>query len=98
MATKKIKLSELKNIVKELIKEETNPRSDINKFVYFSMNYPGNFIEQIWDSRIADHLKGKFDTAYKKYGSVGAMVGFYINLDNENQKMLEDYITNNYKG
>jgi hypothetical protein len=100
MITKKISLNELRTLVKQTIKEEVGGKSSINKFVYFSQNYPNDFIEQIWGTsgNMSKHLNDKFSLYYDKHGSVGAMVGFYMNLDSENQKMLEEYIINNYKG
>jgi hypothetical protein len=104
MATKKITLSELKRMVKTVLKEETmiaesNVNSPIRKYVYFSYNFPHDFIEQIWgEGAMGRHLKDKFTSYYKKHGDKAVMTAFYVNLDSENQQMLEDYIINNYRG
>lgn len=79
---------------------EQNNKSPINKYAYFSFNYPNDFIEKAWvdNPNIAKHLRDKFTENYNKYGSTGAMNGFYINLDGDNQQILEDWIMNNYHG
>lgn len=95
----KVTLSELKEVVKGLIKEEISSKTPINKFVYFSYNYPQDFIKRIWgEDRIAQHLTEKFSSLYSKHGARGVMAAFYVELDMENQKMLEEYIINNYVG
>jgi hypothetical protein len=45
---------------------------------------------------MADHLKGKFSMYLNRYGSEGAMPIFYLNLDGENRRILENYVMNNY--
>lgn len=97
--TQKITLNELKDLVKEIMSEEMGAKSPINKFVYFGYNYPQNFIEQIWgESGISTHLQSKFDKAYQSAGAGGAMNRFYVELDEGNKMMLEEYIINNYRG
>jgi len=46
----------------------------------------------------AKHLKSKFDIAYERSGTRGAIIDFFSMLDNENQKLLSSWITENYKG
>lgn len=66
----------------------------------FSLNYRHDFIEQIWgeETSMAKHLRSKFNSYYKQYGSRAVMVTFYSELDNENREKLENYIINVYKG
>jgi len=95
----KIKLSELKNLVKEILQEEMSNNTPINKFAYFSYNYPPDFIKLIWgETSIANHLQEKFNSLYTKYGSRGVMNAFYVELSRNNQQIMEDYIINNYAG
>jgi len=68
----------------------------VNHFVYFCMNYPSNFMDAFGNMK--EHLQSKFNYAYEKYGSVGAMIRFYTELDSENQKALLSWAMNNYKG
>lgn len=42
------------------------------------------------------HLKSKFDNYYDMEGSYGVMNKFYLNLDEENRRILENYVINNY--
>ncbi len=75
----------------QIMNESMSDKSDIYKFVFFSYNFPHNFIEDIWgnDTTMGQHLKGKWD---------GNMSKFYTNLDDENRNMLENYITNVFYG
>lgn len=74
-------------------------KSQINLYVYFSFNYPHDFITRVWGSGvIADHLQSKFNGYYDSHGSRAVFNTFYVNLDSGNQKMLEDWIVTNYKG
>jgi hypothetical protein len=80
----------------EAIQEETSSLSPINKYVQFCFNYPPNFIQEIFgDNNVGNHLQSKFDNYYSKHGSIGVMSVFYMELDSDNRKMLEDYILNN---
>lgn len=69
----------------------------VNHFVYFCMNYPHNFMDA-FSGGMKDHLQSKFDRAYEKAGSRGAMLTFYTELDTENQKALLTWAMNNYAG
>lgn len=88
-------LQEMIKNVKGEINEDYN-NSEIGKFVGFTLNYDRNFIKNIWgeESSIAKHLEGKFQSAYDKVGSYGAMIAFYSMLDSENRDKLESYIKN----
>lgn len=72
----------------------------INKWVYFALNYPSDFIEKVWGERkpynLTDHLIGKFNDYYDRYGSNGAVTAFYANLDQSNQIKLMDWVMSNY--
>ncbi len=72
----------------------------IRNYVYFALNYPNDFIDQIWgdEANMAEHLKEKFSSYYKKVGPVGAMNEFFVNLDIENQRQLANWILENYQG
>jgi hypothetical protein len=81
------------------ILNESSSKSPINKFVYFGFNYPQDFIQQIWgDDSLANHIQTKFDKYYDTVGAAGVMNRFYVELDSENQRKLEDWIIQNYKG
>lgn len=113
MRTIRISESQLKNIVKNVISEQSPDESNeytnnivgdkklsAKKYIYFSFNYPYNFIEKAWadNKNLINHLKEKFDSYYKKYGAGSVMNQFYVNLDSENQQILENWIENNYHG
>lgn len=110
--SKKLKQEEFKNLIFKLIKEETeelkrekimeqasSDGSLIKKTIYFGFNYPHDFIERVFGEgdSITNHLKSKFKNIYEKHGAV-AFFRFYIELDNENQKLMDDFITNEYRG
>ena len=70
----------------------------INKWVFFCMNYPYDFIEQVWadEKWLIDHLKGKFNAYYEDYGSRAVMNTFYCGLDGNNKQKLMSWVLNNY--
>lgn len=72
----------------------------VNHFVYFTQNYPNNFLDAFGekDNSIRKHIEQKFDYAYKKHGSWGAMVYFWTELDGKNKEKLANWIKENYKG
>lgn len=82
------------------LEEGSSLGTPINKWVYFSFNYQPDFIEQVWqdDPNIMEHLKSKFMGYYNKVGAEAVMNRFYVELDDSNQKKLEDWIMANYKG
>ena len=71
----------------------------INNWFYFCMNYPYNFIEKVWGPRekfnLTDHLQGKFDALYERYGSRAVMTAFYAELDGGNRKKLLTWVNEN---
>lgn len=86
--------------VKQILKEGFGLDTPIKKWNYWCTNFYPDFIEEAWADEpiLAKHLRGKFEAAYKDVGNYGAMTWFYLNLDNDNQKKLEDYVLNNYQG
>lgn len=72
----------------------------INKFFYFSMNFPQNFIEQIWGEdkpySLTEHLKQKFNHLYSLHGCYGVMHAFYGELSTNNRVKLIEWVMENY--
>lgn len=71
----------------------------VKDFVMFGFNFPSNFIEKAFKNSgdlMIQHLKNKFDEAYDRAGSRGAMNTFYSSLDGTNQALLENYIAEHY--
>ena len=84
----------------------------INKWFYYAMNYPvveieiadyaGERTEYLPDffnafpKHLRGHLAGKFSEYYDSVGSYGVMTKFYANLDNNYQKLLMEWVLNNY--
>jgi len=90
-----------RKIVENTINEEgESTNTPIHKFVYFSYNYPNDFIKKVWDGNenLIKHLESKFSNIYDKYGSQQVMFRFYTELSGGNQKELENWIITNYKG
>ena len=102
--TTNMKLTEhkLNQIVKRSIRKVLNEgQSDgnlIEKWNYWCANYDYEFIEKAWanDQLMAKHLRSKFDRDYEMVGSYGVMNMFYLDLDGENRRILEDYVINNF--
>jgi len=69
----------------------------INHFVFFTLNYPQNFLDA-FSLSMKEHLRGKFDSSYQRYGSYGAMVKFWSELDTEQKMKFASWIKENYKG
>lgn len=71
----------------------------MKKIIYFALNFPHNFIEQVWgeETAIGKHLRSKFNGYYSETNTYGVFVKFFVNLDGENQQILTDWIEN-YKG
>jgi len=70
----------------------------INKWVYFTLNYPYDFIAKVWADtpHLINHLKGKFNAYYEDCGSYGVMGKFYANLDKSNQVKLMTWVMDNF--
>ena len=65
----------------------------VKNWVYFTFNYPMGFVKDAFNS---EHLRGKFSSSYERFGSVGAVMNFWANLDGGNQEILALWIKNNY--
>jgi hypothetical protein len=65
----------------------------VHNWVYFTFNYPHNFVKDAFDSK---HLEEKFSSSYTRYGSVGVLMSFWANLDGDNRRILSLWIKNNY--
>ena len=78
--------------------EMTTSMIAINKWMFFTYNYPYNFINQVWadEEWLIDHLKGKFDYYYDKYGAYGVIPVFYAELDGNNKKKLMRWVMENF--
>jgi hypothetical protein len=69
----------------------------VNNWVYFTFNYPMGFVKDTFSSsHLSKHLEEKFSSSYTRYGSVGVLMSFWANLDNENREILSLWIKNNY--
>lgn len=69
----------------------------IQKFAFYNYNFEYNFVKKVWgEGPFADHLQGKFNYMYDKYGAMGALLGFYAELDSSNKVKLLEYILENY--
>jgi hypothetical protein len=100
VAPENLAVSQIGGVVEKSEINEASSLSPIHNYVYFAYNFPSDFIEKVWASNqnIMEHLKNKFAAYYSKYGAEGVMNRFYVELDNENQKILEDWIMANYHG
>lgn len=65
-------------------------------FMYFGHNYPSNFISQVWEEEMANHLQSKFKSIYEYRGTL-TFFSWFMELDSENQEILIDWIEKNYK-
>jgi hypothetical protein len=92
----------LKQIINEavqnVLKESRSYSTDVEKWNYWCTNFTPDFIEEAWadDPNMIRHLKNKFNRCYELAGSYGAMTAFYLELDEENRIILENYVTNNF--
>lgn len=70
----------------------------MNKWVFFAMNYPYDFIDKVWagQTSLIAHLKGKFNAYYDDYGSRAVMNTFYCELDGANKQKLLNWVADNY--
>ena len=71
--------------------------NSVNHFFFFCFNFPPNFMDA-FSSHLKVHLSSKWTNAYEKKGSVGAMIYFWSELDNENRRKLADWVRVNYTG
>lgn len=70
------------------------------KFVMFALNFPYNWVEDCFlekaGKNMTDHLKTKWEDAYTRGGSSGALIHFYAMLDRKNSAIVDEYINNHY--
>jgi hypothetical protein len=61
----------------------------INKWIFFTFNYPHRFIEQVWHDQplLMAHIRSKFN------GDVNKL---YCDLDRKNRDKLLTYVLENY--
>jgi len=73
---------------------------DFDKAISFGFNYPHNFWFEVWKDQplLADHLHSKFQGIYKEKGN-GTVAFFYFwnELDDQNRKVLVDWINENFE-
>lgn len=95
-----IAISPVGGVVEKTEINEASSVSPIHNYVYFAYNFPSDFIKRAWgnEPNMIEHLESEFAGYYKQYGANGVMNKFYVELDRENQKILEDWIMANYHG
>lgn len=65
----------------------------MNKWVYFTLNYPYDFIWRVWGgSGLAEHLQSKFNNIIDE----NRMDKFYCELDKSNQSKLLEWVIIHY--
>jgi hypothetical protein len=69
----------------------------VNTWVFFTTNYPKNFMEAFDGVDTRNHMQRKFTLAYSDYGASGAMNKFYLELSENNRKLLVEWMMKNYK-
>lgn len=79
------------------------PALSIINFVYFTANFPYNFIEECWgyNTMESSHMRMKLEGSQKKSGVMthitsGAMIDFFFDLSRSNQTKLAEWIEANY--
>ena len=86
----------------------------INKWIYYALNYnvvevevqdfDGTHTENLPDCfnafpmNIRKHFAGKFRAYYEDVGSDGVMTKFYAEIGKSYQKMLMEWVLNNFNG
>jgi len=79
---------------KQLLNVELDDYNDIiTHWNMFGLNYPNNFVEVVFKS---EHFSQKFDVAYQKAGSTGAVNRFFVELSGDNQEKLTNWVYENY--
>lgn len=69
----------------------------INKWMFFTFNFPNDFIEKVWadEPYLVDHFKAKFNSLYYR-GSYGVIPAFYAELDMSNRMKLMQWVMDNF--
>ena len=71
----------------------------VNKVIMYSFNYEHQFLENIYSSSMAKHLRSKFSNLCVRFGnSQTAFMYLYTELDYGNRKLLINHILTNFKG
>jgi len=72
-------------------------------FVYFTANFPYDFIEQCWgvDTSEAKHFRSKLESCQRTSKNMshidsGTFLAFFFELSRSNQEKLADWIEQNY--
>ena len=70
----------------------------MSSFLIFAFNHRQGWIDEVWDGHMRDHLKEKWNgyCADAGYGSADAVLRFIASLDQDNRRLLFDYILKNY--
>ena len=79
-------------VLKDMVATSLNEKYAINKWIFFTFNYPYDFIERCWSDApiLAEHIRGKFND----YG--GDMNRLYCELDKSNGNKLLEWVMDNY--
>jgi len=74
-------------------------QNEINKFMFFGHNYNSNFISKVYGDKsvMGNHLQNKFSNLYEKYSTLTFFI-WYMELDDTNKELLQNYIKTKYKG
>lgn len=78
----------------------TTKTNAVINFNYFCFNYNSDFIRKVWvnDESMQKHLTDKFAEAYDSSGPRGVMIKFFTELDQDNQRILVNWVNENYVG
>jgi hypothetical protein len=75
-----------------------NNHDNTINFMYFLTNHPHDFIKKIWPDYIGDHIQSKFLGYCKRHTTTrNAIVDLFYELDRENQRIMLNWINENYK-
>lgn len=72
-----------------------NNNEAINNFIFFTTNFPYNFIEKVFPNN--KHLIDKFNNIAERSISSEIITKFYFQLDSTNREILLNWINKNYK-
>lgn len=77
-------------------------QDNIINFIFFTANFSYNFIEQAWSdtdkSHLIPHLKEKLSAQSNgNFIDSGGFLKFFFELDDENRRILINWIKDNYK-
>lgn len=69
----------------------------INHWNYFCLNFPYGWLPQVF-KQMTNHFESKWKNAHERAGSIGAVNRFFTELDTDNQRLLTDWVYDNYTG